>query len=1196
MLKDIIEISKGFQSSVNIEYDFNDKNKITGFIPTRSALEIINNIISNTDDSSTERAKILTGAYGRGKSHIVLVALSILFNKNKKMFSTLLEKIKKIDEDTYKRIHNFISSKKKLLPVIINGNSGNLTQAFLNALQKALTIYEIEDIMPETHFQAAINKLNSWKNDYPNTFDAFARAIDKDIDAFVKELSNNNSDAYQKFNEIYPKLTAGSVFNPFVGFNVVDIYDNVNTALKSKGYSGMYVVYDEFGKYLESSIVAASESETKMLQDFAEKCNRPASQQLHLLLICHKDISNYIDSNLSQDKVDGWRGISGRFEHINLSNNFNQMYEIIADAIVKKDDDYKAFVNEHKHIFKDLEETYSKNDFLSGKEDIVIYGCFPLHPTTTFILPRLSEKIAQNERTLFTFLTATQKNTLREFVKNDESDFSLVTPDYLYNYFEKELKKELNSSEIHHIYTLSAKILQNIEEESLSEKIIKAIAVIYFIQQFERLAPTTETICEMFSFAYDRKTIINEIDSLITKAFIVYKRKSNNHLCLKESSGVDVNFEIKNRAEKIKNTKSLSEVMNQYSKSRFLYPNQHNDKFCITRYFDFQFVCRKDLLEEISKDIPNEVAGRVYAVFYDNLADFENDNIVCENHHERAVLIFPKQFEDIVDCAYEYSAVQELMDECMAEDKVLFEEYNMYSDDYYSVIDNFILGYTRPELNKSKYFFGNRELPIRRKSQLSNELSRICNEIYALTPVINNESLNKDKLPSVAINSRTRLINAILESSTIEENLGLTGTGQDVSFMRSALIRTGILVKNGDTFDLNLSPENETNIRHALDVIKRFFDSTISEGEQNFAKLYQLLIYVEHHIGMKKGVIPIYIAVVLTKIKNNIVIMCNGNETKLTADLLNSINEKPECYTVMMEDWNEDKTNYLNALENIFSDYLNESDKNFNVFAYIFNAINRWYLSLPKCAREMTVDYSTNDKISKQNVKFVNSLKNQIVNYRKYLMEELPSILGYSVINAELIESVKEIKDIYDFAKKNLINYLISVTIEEFGGKMGASLNSTLSEWYERLKDITIQNMFAGNENYLLKLISSITNDEASFIEDFAKALSGLRINDWDSNTYKTFKTDLMNFKDKIEEFDANTDESASASGNTRYSIGFIDDNGKETIRSFEKVEYSQRAKLLYNDITGAIEDMGQSITENEKRQVVLDILEKLCN
>ena len=100
----------------------------------------------------------------------------------------------------------------------------------------------------------------------------------------------------------------------------------------------MYVVYDEFGKYLESNISSATESETKMLQDFAEKCNREASQQLHLLLICHKDISNYIDANLPQEKVNGWRGISGRFEHISISNHFHQMYEIIAYTINKNNE------------------------------------------------------------------------------------------------------------------------------------------------------------------------------------------------------------------------------------------------------------------------------------------------------------------------------------------------------------------------------------------------------------------------------------------------------------------------------------------------------------------------------------------------------------------------------------------------------------------------------------------------------------------------------------------------------------------------------------------------------------------------------------------------------------------------------------------------------------------------------------------
>ena len=45
MLKDIISIASGFQSSVNIEYDFNDESKISGFIPTSSALSVINSIL-----------------------------------------------------------------------------------------------------------------------------------------------------------------------------------------------------------------------------------------------------------------------------------------------------------------------------------------------------------------------------------------------------------------------------------------------------------------------------------------------------------------------------------------------------------------------------------------------------------------------------------------------------------------------------------------------------------------------------------------------------------------------------------------------------------------------------------------------------------------------------------------------------------------------------------------------------------------------------------------------------------------------------------------------------------------------------------------------------------------------------------------------------------------------------------------------
>ena len=125
-------------------------------------------------------------------------------------------------------------------------------------------------------------------------------------------------------------MIRGSNFNPFLGFDVVELYESVVKELRRKNlFDGIYVVYDEFSKYLEANITTASVSDTKMLQDFAEKSCRSGENQLHLLLISHKEISNYIDK-LPKQKVDGWRGISERFEHILLNNNFTQIYEIIS--------------------------------------------------------------------------------------------------------------------------------------------------------------------------------------------------------------------------------------------------------------------------------------------------------------------------------------------------------------------------------------------------------------------------------------------------------------------------------------------------------------------------------------------------------------------------------------------------------------------------------------------------------------------------------------------------------------------------------------------------------------------------------------------------------------------------------------------------------------------------------------------------
>lgn len=93
-LDKIITPIEGFQYSVNIAYDIYDDKKIRSYIPSNSSLQIIEDILASTDNKSTDRARILTGSYGKGKSHLILYILALLAGRDKALFSTAIEKAK----------------------------------------------------------------------------------------------------------------------------------------------------------------------------------------------------------------------------------------------------------------------------------------------------------------------------------------------------------------------------------------------------------------------------------------------------------------------------------------------------------------------------------------------------------------------------------------------------------------------------------------------------------------------------------------------------------------------------------------------------------------------------------------------------------------------------------------------------------------------------------------------------------------------------------------------------------------------------------------------------------------------------------------------------------------------------------------------------------------------------------------------
>ena len=556
--------------------------------------------------------------------------------------------------------------------------------------------------------------------------------------AFASQLENYDVESYEKFEQIYPTLTSGSTFNPFLGFDVIELYENAAKGLVKKGYSGIYVVYDEFSKYLEANITDASVSDTKMLQDFAEKCNRSGKLQMHLMLISHKEISNYIDK-LPQQKVDGWKGVSERFRHIHLNNDFSQTYEIISTVIRKEEKAWTRFCKKFSSDFSNVEQRYSKHLIYSSSSDelaMAVYGCYPLHPVSTFILPRLSERVAQNERTLFTFLSADGASTLPAFLKNYTDDnYSMITPDAIYDYFEPLLKKESYGSEIHNNYLLTSAILTQIPENSLGSKIVKTISLTYILEQFERLKPTKEELVGIYSTEYDVASIEKTITELIDKEFVIYLKRSNGFLRLKKTSGVDIKQKIQDLVELQEGRCSVKDTLNESNFDNYMYPARYNDEHEMTRFFSFEFIEGKEISEDIDWDIKSEhinADGIIYGVIPESSEDIKRVTRIIEETSagkNRFIFIIPRQYSEIEPIVLEYNAITVLKEKA-ADDEILFDEYEVVLEDVNEIIKTFMNGYTHPEEYKSKYYYNGAQQRIRRKATLTELMSTICDEEF----------------------------------------------------------------------------------------------------------------------------------------------------------------------------------------------------------------------------------------------------------------------------------------------------------------------------------------------------------------------------------------------------------------------------------------------------------------------------------
>ena len=163
MYSNYFSINKNFQSSVNLELDLNNSEKIKEYIPTSDICDVLKRYVKTVLGTSKDYATTLVGPYGKGKSFLLLILIFLLGpNKDTVEWNELVEKIGKIDSDLKNDLLKIKEKNISLLPVLINSNYDNVVQSMQIALNESLKRADMDSIIPQSAFDICISLLDRW--------------------------------------------------------------------------------------------------------------------------------------------------------------------------------------------------------------------------------------------------------------------------------------------------------------------------------------------------------------------------------------------------------------------------------------------------------------------------------------------------------------------------------------------------------------------------------------------------------------------------------------------------------------------------------------------------------------------------------------------------------------------------------------------------------------------------------------------------------------------------------------------------------------------------------------------------------------------------------------------------------------------------------------------------------------------------
>lgn len=1211
-LKEIIQIDKRFQSSINIQLDLQDQQKWNSYIPTRSSVSVLYSYLTHID-KERDKANILIGPYGKGKSHLLLVLLALISAKETRDLEGLIHKIGQIDLETASLIQKIREEHRPFLPVLVSGTAGDLQQAFLLGLAEALKREGLSEIAPGSYYTEAVRTIEIWEEEYPQTYQHLEELLEEkqlsgirnaeQLKQCIAQGGSNQEKAYQFFVKLYPKLTAGAKFNPIIEVETLKLYKDMNHILCEKyGYGGIYIIFDEFSKYIEGHGRENFARDMKIIQDMCELSQNSKGNQIHLTMVAHKSLKEY-GNTLPKDMVNAYVGVEGRIKEERFVLSAQNNYELIANVIQKKGDGY----------LKDLEDIREANELAYQQipgfcgvleweeyEQLIVKGCFPMLPLTAYCLLAISEKVAQNERSIFTFLANEEKGSLLSLIsKEREEDQWQITADVIYDYFKNLFRESTDLTAIHAEWLKAEYALSHVETKK-EKRFIKCLALLRMLKRPEEIPMNDDAI----RLATGMDAIEYEItkEGLIQKQIILYRSKIRTY-AFKNNVGLDLEKEIRELALKKQVREQLDSHLERIWEIQYELPKQYNQTYSMTRYFHYMFLDVRQFLKlQDSQYLFDEkrADGKILALTWQ---DDPQKEAVLEHLKElddpRIVILLPEIAFEEEERLKRLLAVEDLLKDpqFIEQNKVLKQELEIYQEDLIFEL-NAVLEklYAPKEQNCIVADHKGSRTEFVSEKQFNRYLSEICTRFYEKAPKINNELINRMKVSTQIRKARAKLLTQILQ----EEDLSgyEKGTSPEATIYRAVLKRTGVIA--------NEEIPLEDGCEKVLQEIRIFMQESVGK-KQCFQILYDRL--EGEGYGMRRGIVPIFLAREFAQLTDMPILYLEEKEVGLRAEILANINDRPKEHFLYIERSSMEKELYLKALEELF---LSQEQKKRTVgkserLSILVEYMQKWTQSLSQYTRmstRLTIEVEQEKALKRESkmkkicqafeieqiIMLRRIFHDMELNPREILFEKIPNaFLCKEEGLSELAEKIQCVKLYLDHHLSEMEHIAAECTKQMFGARAEESLHGCLMEWYSTLsqwaKNCLLQDQTVRVMNCLQQLH---THDECEIIKKLSKAVIDIHIEDWNDRSLDQYLKEFEKIREQAKNMQGSKEEE------NRAKISFTDSQGELIEKYYDAQEEDSTSYFLSNAIEEAMEEFGDTLETNQKVSVLIQALERL--